>query len=426
MHDRPLFFLLAFSLVSLLACSASANALPTASQRGPEGATAPARQADSGEPTEESSHTLQDSVSAPARAFDPGSVRLTLQPITTALQAPTAVSSSYDGTGRLFVVERAGRVLILEGGQPLPRPFLDITSIVLSRGQEQGLLGIAFHPSYRENGYVYVNYTALNGNNTVARYSVSGDPNAADPSSRAVMLDIPDPAPNHNGGHLLFGPDGYLYIGFGDGGGGGDQFRNAQNMSSLLGKMLRIDVDAAFPYGIPPDNPFVSSAGARPEIWAYGLRNPWRYAFDPANGNLYIADVGQNAYEEINVQPPGVGGLNWGWPIMEGFHCYPQNRGCDMTGLAPPVAEYGRAEGCSVTGGLVYRGSQYPAAQGAYIYGDFCSGRIWALYIGDDGGWRQLLLLETDLGISSFGEDEAGELYVASLRPGGVFRMHFG
>ncbi len=359
-------------------------------------------------------------------AFDPGSVRLSLQPITTALRAPTGAFSAFDGSGRLFILERTGRVLILQDGQLRDQPFLDLSALILARGQEQGLLGMAFHPNYRENGYFYVNYTALDGNDTVARYSVSSDHNVADPSTAAVMIDIPDPAPNHNGGDLVFGPDRYLYIGFGDGGGGGDQFHNAQNMGALLGKMLRIDVDAGFPYGIPPDNPFVGSPNVRPEIWAYGLRNPWRYAFDPANGNLFIADVGQNAYEEINVQPPGVGGINWGWPIMEGFHCYPGGNSCDSTGLAQPVAEYDHSQGCSITGGYVYRGSAYPAAQGAYIYGDYCSGRIWALYAADDGSWRESLLLETDLAISSFGEAESGELYLVSLLPGGVYRMLFG
>ena len=390
------------------------------------GAAAPDAQNPASSSRDQSAEPAPSVAGARVAAFDPGFVRLSLQPITTALRAPTGAFSAFDGSGRLFILERTGRVLILQDGQLRDQPFLDLSALILTRGQEQGLLGMAFHPNYRENGYFYVNYTALDGNDTVARYSVSSDHNVADPSTAAVMIDIPDPAPNHNGGDLVFGPDRYLYIGFGDGGGGGDQFHNAQNMGALLGKMLRIDVDAGFPYGIPPDNPFVGSPNVRPEIWAYGLRNPWRYAFDPANGNLFIADVGQNAYEEINVQPPGVGGINWGWPIMEGFHCYPGGNSCDSTGLTQPVVEYDHSQGCSITGGYVYRGSAYPAAQGAYIYGDYCSGRIWALYAADDGSWRESLLLETDLAISSFGEDESGELYLVSLLPGGVYRMLFG
>lgn len=417
MRGRPVPALVGLCFLFLVACQGAASVFSAP--------TLPPAQTD---PTPVSQ--TDNASSAPgaifATAFDPVAVRLTLQPVTTGLREPTGVFSADDGSGRLFVIERAGRILILRDGQLVPQPFLDIRSIVLSRGQEQGLLGMAFHPNYRENGYFYVNYTASNGDDTVARYSVSTDPDVADPATDAVLMAIPDPAPNHNGGNLVFGPDGYLYIGFGDGGGGGDQFRNAQNMGALLGKMLRIDVDSQFPYGIPPDNPFLGTPGARPEIWAYGLRNPWRYSFDWATGNLYIADVGQNAYEEIDLQPANVGGQNWGWPITEGFHCYPENRRCDMTGLAQPVAEYGRSQGCSITGGFVYRGSAYPAAQGAYIYGDFCSGRIWALHIGDDGVWRQTLLLQTQLGISSFGEDENGELYVVNLEPGGVYRMILG
>jgi glucose/arabinose dehydrogenase len=414
-RGRTVSLFLGVCLLSFAACQASASQLP-----GPEvsGRTAAAPQTGA---------AAVPNASSPSPVFEPGAVQLTLQPVTTAVREPTGLFSAYDGSGRLFVTERAtGRIVILRDGQPLSQPFLDIGSLIRSGGQEQGLLGLAFHPGYRDNGYFYVNYTASNGDDTVARYSVSADPDVADPGSGAIMLDIPDPAPNHNGGDLVFGPDGYLYIGFGDGGGGGDQFHNAQDMGALLGKMLRIDVNAQFPYGIPPDNPFVGMPGARPEIWSYGMRNPWRYAFDPATGSLFIADVGQNAYEEIDIQPPGIGGQNWGWPIMEGLHCYPQNRACDMTGLAQPVAEYDHAQGCSVTGGFVYRGSQYPAAEGAYIYGDFCSGRIWALSAGDDGVWHQALLLQTQLGISSFGEDESGELYVVSLDPAGIYRMAFG
>ena len=413
---RPFPVLIGVCLLALASCQATASEIPAPIDRPAEPGGEPSRQAET-------------ATVAPgpilATAFNPGAVQLTLQPITTNARQPTGIFSAYDGSGRLFVLEKAGRILILRDGQLVSQPFLDITPLVFSRSSEQGLLGLAFHPNYREIGYFYVNYTALNGDDSVARYSVSSDPDVADAATAAVMLAIPDPAPNHNGGNLVFGPDGYLYIGFGDGGGGGDQFRNAQNMGALLGKMLRIDVDSAFPYGIPPDNPFVGSPRVRPEIWAYGLRNPWRYSFDWATGNLFIADVGQNRYEEIHLQPAGVGGQNYGWPIMEGLHCFPENRTCDRTGLDMPIAEYDHALGCSITGGFVYRGSAYPAAHGGYIYGDYCSGRIWALYLADDGTWRQVQLLQTQLGISSFGEDETGELYVVSIDPSGIYRLRF-
>jgi glucose/arabinose dehydrogenase len=331
-----------------------------------------------------------------------------------------------DGSGRLFVVERAGRILIVRGGTVQPRPFLDIQDHVGSRFDEQGLLSVAFHPRFSENGYFYVNYTDRNGDTLIERYAISSDPDVADAASRALILAIPQPAPNHNGGMMQFGPDGHLYVGMGDGGGAGDQFRNAQNMQALLGKMLRIDIDSAFPYSIPPDNPFVGPGETREEIWAYGLRNPWRFSFDRASGELYIADVGQFAIEEIHLQPAGRGGQNYGWPIMEGSQCYPERRACDTSGLDLPIAHYDHSLGCSITGGYVYRGTAYPPARGGYFFADFCSGRIWSLHKGADGAWQQTQMLDTPLGISSFGEDEAGELYVVSLEPGGLHRLVLG
>jgi len=349
-----------------------------------------------------------------------------LELVTSAVREPTHVASAFDGSGRLFVVEKTGRILIVRDGRVLARPFLDIQARVGSRGSEQGLLSVAFHPRFADNGFFYVNYTDRNGDTAIERYSVLADPDVADASSAALILSIAQPAPNHNGGMLLFGPDGYVYIGMGDGGGAGDQFRNAQNMGALLGKMLRIDLDAQFPYAIPSDNPFVDRADARPEIWAYGLRNPWRYSFDRATGDLYIADVGQSRFEEVHLQPAARGGQNYGWPIMEGTHCFPETRACDRSGLEIPIAEYDHALGCSITGGYVYRGPSYPPAHGAYVFGDTCSGRISSLHVGADGGWQQTELLVTRLLISSFGEDEAGELYVVSLDPGGFYRLVFG
>ena len=338
-----------------------------------------------------------------------------LQPAAEGLQRPTFVTSAGDGSGRLFVVEKAGTIAILRDGKRDPRPFLDITPLVGSSGSEQGLLGLAFHPNYAADGRLFVYYTARNGDNTLARYHVSGDPDVADPSSGTVLFAVPDPAPNHNGGMLAFGRDGYLYVGMGDGGSGGDPWGNGQNRGVLLGKLLRLDVDKGDPYGIPPDNPFAAESGARGEIWAYGLRNPWRFSFDRASGDLYIADVGQNQYEEINFQPAGEpGGRNYGWNIREATHCF-REQGCQTAGLVDPVYEYDHSQGCSITGGYVYRGAAIPALRGSYVFGDYCSGTIWALSRAGGGQWQARQLAKTSLSISSFGEDEAGELYVVDL-----------
>jgi glucose/arabinose dehydrogenase len=363
------------------------------------------------------------SASPAARSFDPASVSLTLEPILTGLRSPLFVTAPPDGSGRLFVVEQGGTVRIARGGQLLPQPFLDISGQVVAGG-ERGLLGMAFHPRYVENGRFFVMYTARgDGDNTVAAYRVSAEPDRADPGSGRVLLAIDDFAANHNAGMLAFGPDGYLYVGTGDGGGAGDPQRTSQNRNALLGKMLRLDVDSGDPYGIPRDNPFVGQSGARPEIWATGLRNPWRYSFDRATGDLWIADVGQNQLEEINVQPAGSrGGENYGWSIMEGTRCFREGS-CNRDGLTMPVYEYSRDDGCSVTGGYVYRGRSQPALAGVYLVGDYCSGRIWALYRDAAGAWQRAQLADTDFSISSFGEDADGELYLTDLRGGGVYLL---
>jgi glucose/arabinose dehydrogenase len=359
-----------------------------------------------------------------AQAYDPATFTLELEPVFSGLRQPLFLTSSPDGSGRTFVVEQEGRIRIAENGQVLDRPFLDISSLVVAGG-ERGLLGMAFHPRYAENGRFFVMYTAREGGmNTVARFQVSrADANQADPNSRVILLAIEDFAGNHNAGMLAFGPDGYLYVGTGDGGGANDPQRTAQNLGQLLGKMHRLDVDGAEPYAVPSDNPFVNRADARPEIWAYGLRNPWRYSFDRATGELWIADVGQNRYEEINRQPADSrGGENYGWSIMEGAHCLRGND-CDRSGLTMPIAEYDRGGGCSITGGYVYRGSRFPALTGAYFFADYCSGKVWSLHQGADGAWVQTELAETGLSISSFGEDTDGELYITDLRGGGVYRL---
>ncbi|MGE3909185.1 MAG: sorbosone dehydrogenase family protein, partial [Chloroflexota bacterium] len=283
--------------------------------------------------------------------------RIGLEELPFGFDRPVFLTHAGDGSNRKFIVEKGGTIRIIKDDQVLSTPFLDISSMVRTSGNEQGLLGMAFHPQYAQNGRFFVNYTDAQGNDTVDRFQVSADPDRADPDTRVNLLNVDDPASNHNGGMLTFGPDGYLWIGFGDGGGSGDRYGNGQNPQTLLGKMLRLDVDSAEPYGIPADNPYVGQAEYRPEIWAMGLRNPWRYSFDRQTNDLWIADVGQNAYEEIDYVPAGTaGGLNFGWPLMEGQHCYPASANCDPTPYVMPVAEYGRSSGCSVTGGYVYRG----------------------------------------------------------------------
>jgi glucose/arabinose dehydrogenase len=332
--------------------------------------------------------------------------------VASGLTRPVDLQHAGDGSSRLFIIEKVGRIRILQNGQLLDFPYLNITDRVGSSSNEQGLLGLAFHPNYEVTGLFFVNYTDNNGDTVIARYRVTGDPNVADPNSETVLLHVDQPFPNHNGGVLAFGPDGYLYAGLGDGGSAGDPLGNAQNLDTLLGKILRLDVDSADPYSIPPDNPFGN------EIWAYGLRNPWRLSFDRATGDLYIGDVGQNAWEEIDFVPAGTpGGINFGWNILEGTHPYD---GGQQNGLTPPVAEYSHSEGCSVTGGYVYRGSM-PEWNGIYLYGDYCTGTVWGL-IRSDGGWQNQVLFSDAGRITSFGQDETGEVYLI-LDSGQILRL---
>jgi glucose/arabinose dehydrogenase len=343
-------------------------------------------------------------------------------PVASGLDNPVGLASANDGSGRLFIVEKTGRIRVLQGGNVLPESFLDISDRVGSSGSEQGLLGMAFHPRYTENGYFYVNFTNNNGNTVIARFQAS-DPaaNTADPGTETDLLHVQQPYPNHNGGEVTFGPDGMLYLGLGDGGSGGDPQGNGQSTDTLLGKILRIDVDQGDLYAIPPDNPF-AQGGGKGEIFAYGLRNPWRFSFDRSNGDLWIADVGQNSWEEIDYLPAGSPpGANFGWNYREGLHNYQGNPPARLK-LVDPVAEYGHDQGCSVTGGYVYRGAALPAWQGVYLFGDYCSGIVWGLSPRDNGGWRMTQLFETGVNISSFGEDEAGELYLVALS-GEIYRM---
>lgn len=335
---------------------------------------------------------------------------------------PVHIAHAGDGSGRLFVVEQEGRVRLLHAGVPGSPPFLDIADRVSCCG-ERGLLSIAFPPGFAQKRYVYANYTDTNGDTVVARYFLTATSGLADPQSEEVVLTVEQPFANHNGGQLAFGPDGFLYVGMGDGGAGGDPQNNGQNPGTLLGKLLRIDVESGqAPYAVPPTNPFVNTPGYRPEIWALGLRNPWRFAFDRQTGDLYIGDVGQNAYEEVDFQPgTSGGGENYGWNIMEGAHCF-RSSSCDQRDLVLPVAEYDHAQGCSVTGGMVYRGRRFPRLRGLYFYADYCSGRVWGLR-RDGSGWQTTLLLDTPYTIASFGEDEGGELYLTDYATGDVYML---
>ena len=344
-----------------------------------------------------------------------------LQEVASGLASPVFLGSP-PGDSRLFVAEKPGRIRIIDDGQLLSRPYLDITDRVGSSSSEQGLLGLAFHPRYASNGFFFVNYTDKAGDTQIERYQVTADPSRVDRASARRLLSIDQPFANHNGGMIAFGPDGMLYIGTGDGGSGADPQGHGQNLNSLLGKILRIDVDRGDPYGVPTGNPFIGRAGTRPEIWAFGLRNPWRFSFDQAGGLLFVADVGQNAYEEINVVPATAAGLNYGWNRMEGTHCF-RAQSCDRSGLQLPQLEYGRADGCSVTGGYVYRGRQLPAFVGDYFYADYCQPGIRSFRftngaVSNERRWDVPQATE----VSSFGQAADGELYVLSLE-GRVFKI---
>jgi glucose/arabinose dehydrogenase len=348
-----------------------------------------------------------------------------LEQIVQGLDRPLHITHAGDGSGRLFIIEQKGLIQIFQNGQLSDVPFLDIQDLV-KYGGEQGLLCMVFPPGYSAKGYFYVNYTrSPDGRSVVSRFFLI-DADRADEASEEVLLTVDQPYTNHNGGQMAFSPiDGFLYIGLGDGGSGGDPQNNAQNKEILLGKILRIDTESGHsPYAVPNDNPFFNSAQALPQIWALGLRNPWRFSFDRQTGDLYIADVGQNEREEIDFQrASSSGGENYGWNILEGTECYSPPSGCvPPASYVAPIVDYSHDQGCSVTGGFVYRGSTYPSMQGIYFYGDFCSGTIWGLR-NENGSWEHVVLLETDLSISSFGEDEKGELYLADIAGGGIHRI---
>lgn len=330
------------------------------------------------------------------------------------------VALAHAGDGRLFVVEQRGIIWVLQDGQRQDQPLLDIRDRVDDSANEQGLLGLAFHPDFASNGFFYVDYTRGGGDTVVSRFSVSPDGGQADPASEQVLLTIDQPFSNHNGGALAFGPDGYLYISAGDGGSANDPYGNGQSLDTLLGKLLRIDVDGGEPYGIPADNPLVSGGGL-PEIWAYGLRNPWRFSFDSLTGDLYIADVGQGTWEEVDFVPAGSpGGLNFGWRNREGAHPF---GGPQVEGLIDPVTEYRHSGGaCSITGGMVVRDPALPAWAGVYLYGDYCTGDVWGLVRDAGGAWQNALMFRTGLNISSFGTGADGGLYLVNHN-GTIYRL---
>ena len=355
---------------------------------------------------------------------DPSAVA-SLELVVDGLDGPLDLTAAPGEEDRLYVVERPGRIRIVDDGTLVETPFLDITSIT-SEGGERGLLGLAFHPDYPSTGTFFVNHTNLAGDTRVVRYTVSPSGDAADPSSATELILVEQPFSNHNGGQLAFGPDGMLYIGLGDGGSSGDPSGHGQNPSTLLGSILRIDVDGGAPYAIPPDNPFADGADGAPEVWMYGLRNPWRFSFDASTGDIYVADVGQNEIEEVSVlSAADAAGANLGWDVLEGTRCYDAET-CDRTGLVLPAHEYTHDEGCSITGGYVYRGAALPQLDGRYFYGDYCGGWVRSFRLSSDGAATDVTDHTEAFGsvgdLASFGLDAAGELYLLDL-DGAVYRM---
>ena len=359
------------------------------------------------------------SLALPALRVERAFPNLTFRRLTNLVQPQGAL-------GLFFSTEQAGVVRVFPNDPNAAEAaiFLDIRDRVSEENNEEGLLGLAFDPQYSSNGHFYVYYSASSPRRSVvSRYTVSDDdPLAADSDREAVIMWIPQPYGNHNGGQLAFGPDGYLYIGLGDGGSGGDPRGNGQDLGTLLGSILRIDVrdtSESIAYSVPSDNPFIDVEGARPQIWAYGLRNPWRFSFDRETGKLWTGDVGQNLWEEVNLIYKG---RNYGWNVMEGDHCFSPRSGCVDSGMVAPVAEYGRSDGCSITGGYVYRGNDIPSLFGAYVYADYCSGKIWGLRYNGQTVTEQTLLVDSELLITSFAEDSQGNLYVLS-RNEGIYRL---
>lgn len=355
-----------------------------------------------------------------------GALAQQLERVADGFDRPLSITHAGDGSGRLFVVEQRGTVYVVVDGAVASAPYLDLSDRTRARG-EQGLLGLAFHPEFASNGRLFVHYSdGRSGATVLSELRADGVAAASvDPATERILLTLEQPFGNHNGGQIAFGPDGYLYLGLGDGGSGGDPLNAGQDLTSWLGSILRLDVDGAEPYEVPDDNPFVVDPAVPSEIWAYGLRNPWRFSFDRGTGDLWIADVGQNAVEEVNRQSAASpGGENYGWRIMEGDACFDPPTGCDTTGLTMPVVTYTHRSGWgrSITGGYVYRGSAVPGLVGAYVFGDYVSGRVFVAE-GSGDTWEARPLLETGFRIATFGEDEAGELYLADHQNGVLYRF---
>jgi glucose/arabinose dehydrogenase len=345
----------------------------------------------------------------------------------TGFDAPLDIADPGDGTARLFVAEQAGRIRVVKDGALVDRPFLDITDRIASGG-ERGLLGLAFHPDFPTDPRFFVNYTDRDGNSVISHFRVSAtDPDAADAQSEVVLMHIAQPFANHNGGGVVFGPDGMLYIATGDGGAGGDPQGNGQRLDTHLGKILRIDVDVArgstAAYEVPSDNPFVATPEAKPEIWHYGLRNPWRIRFDRETEDLWIGDVGQNAWEEIDVARAGQKGLNYGWNTMEGTHCFNPQTDCDRTGLTLPVAEYENGAACAVIGGVVVRDASQGRLDGAYLFGDACSDNLWLMDPAGEGLREAVIVNTMGRSVSSIGDTEDGAVFATSLSSGELLRI---
>ncbi len=352
------------------------------------------------------------------------SLSVSLVKIASGFQRPTYVTNADDGSGRLFVVEKQGIVRVVSNGAVSAAPFVTVTPLVDSAANERGLLGMAFHPKFKENGRFFLAFTAKDGANTVAEFRAAPGAATASPTPVKTLFSIPDTRSNHNGGMIVFGPDGYLYYGTGDGGGSGDPDKNGQKGSALLGKLLRVDVDSGDPYAVPKDNPFVGRADFRGEIWALGLRNPWRFSFDRKTGDLWIADVGQNQREEVDFQPAASkGGENYGWNVLEGTACFQPSSGCSNEGKVAPIHETTHSDGnCSITGGYVYRGANARLA-GRYFFTDYCEETLWSIRRSADGTARVEAVGQTNGAVSSFGEAEDGEVYVVGDSDGTLYRL---
>ncbi len=370
-----------------------------------------------GQPTTSPSTTAAPSATPPIARLDL---------VAEGLDRPVDVVAADDGTGRIFVVEQGGRIRVVRDGAVVEAPFLDIAER-LTAGGERGLLGLALHPDFPDDPRFFVDYTDLEGGTVISSFELSLDADSADAESERVLMHIDQPFPNHNGGAVAFGPDGMLYVGMGDGGSGGDPQGNGQRLDTHLGKILRIDVDVQAgegpAYNVPPDNPFVGTAGAFPENWQTGLRNPWRIRFDQPTGDLWIGDVGQGAWEEIDVVRRGQRGLDFGWNIMEGFACYKPATGCDQSGLTLPLAAYGHDLGCAVVGGVVVHDPAQAKLDGRYLFADECSGNIWTMDPTGDGRREPTLVLESTRSISSIGQSEDGAVYAVDLGSGRLFRV---